>query len=265
MFIVNGKEIAAKIIAELKTEKRPDKILAAVFVGERPDSKSFLRQKELLAEELGVPFELFQFGDDVLEENLIFEIGKIGKDGEIGGLIVQLPLPAHYNRDRILSAINPRQDVDALTRESKELVNPLPVEVVREVLGIMNYELGDKVVAVVGKGFLVGQPIIEWLNGKCKELMIFDSKSDLSKIKEADLIITGVGKAGLIKPEMLKSGAAVIDFGYGIKDGKIAGDLDASSLSSLSSLSFYTPTPGGTGPILVAEIFKNFYKLNPPI
>lgn len=276
--VINGKKIASQIIRDLKNQKRPDKILAAVYVGNRPDSKSFLRQKELIAKELGVPFELFQFGDDILEEDLIKEIKKIGEDKEIGGLIVQLPLPAHYNHDRILAAINPRQDVDALTPESRKLVDPLPVAVVQEVLGIMNYELGDKIVAVVGKGFLVGRPIIEWLKGgpstgsgqKCKALLIFNSKSDLKDLKNADLIITGVGRGGLIKPKMLKDGAAVIDFGYDIgkspsANGKtiLVGDLDCSQSAICDSrLAFYTPTPGGTGPILVAEIFKNFYKLN---
>lgn len=142
--------------------------------------------------------------------------------------------------------------------------------------------LKNKAVAVVGKGFLVGKPIIEWLKGnpsagsgqKCQTLLIFDSKSDLKNLKKADLVITGVGKANLIKPEMLKSGAGVIDFGYdlievksekGKVESKITGDFDAFELELSTfnfQLSWYTPTPGGTGPILVAEIFKNFYKLN---
>lgn len=289
---IDGKEIAANIIEELKIKKQPEKILSAILIGNRPDSKSFLRQKELMAKELGIPFELFQFGDDILEDDLIKEIKKIGDDEEIGGMIVQLPLPKHYNREKILAAVNPKKDVDALTLESQKLVNPLPVEVVKDILGSKKYDIRNKIVAVVGKGFLVGKPIIEWLkqsatgglfarpnlhskfglglNDQCKELMIFDSKSDLSEIKKADLVISGVGKGGLIKPEMLKPGAGLIDFGYSIgksqsANGKaiLVGDLDCSRLAlNDSRLAFYTPTPGGTGPILVAEIFKNFYKLN---
>lgn len=268
--VIDGKKIAGSIIKDLKQKKRPDKILAAVLVGERPDSKSFLRQKKLMAKELGVPFELFQFGDDILEEDLTKEIKKIGEDEEIGGLIVQLPLPAHYNRGRILAAINPRQDVDALMPESRKLVDPLPVAVVKEILKATSYNLKAKTVAVVGKGFLVGKPIIEWLKKEGQEPMVFDSKSDLKDLEQVDLVITGVGKAGLIKPVMLKPGAAVIDFGYDLKDGKISGDLDVSNVNGpmpagrqeMSNVLFYTPTPRGTGPILVAEIFKNFYKLN---
>ncbi|MBI3046124.1 MAG: bifunctional 5,10-methylenetetrahydrofolate dehydrogenase/5,10-methenyltetrahydrofolate cyclohydrolase [Candidatus Harrisonbacteria bacterium] len=275
--VIDGKKLASDIISDLKKLSKPNKILAAILVGstgspQAAQSKSFLRQKELMAKELGIVFELFQFGDEILEEDLISEIKKIGADPEIGGLIVQLPLPPHFNRDTVLAAINPKQDIDALTPESQKFVSPLPVEVVKDILQTRDYELKTKVIAVVGRGFLVGKPMADWLRGKCKELIIFHSKSDLSKIREADLVITAVGKGGLIKPEMLKPGAGVIDFGYSLCDEtcnmkhetdtkKIHGDLDVSSFK-LHDLSFYTPTPGGTGPILVAEIFKNFYKLN---
>lgn len=272
MKVINGKEIARQIIEDLKNKNRPDKILAAILIGENSQSKSFLRQKELMTKELGITFELFQFGEEILEDDLIKKIQRIGADEEIGGMIVQLPLPPHFNRDRILAAVNPKKDVDALTRESKELVNPLPVEVVKDILQFTNYKkLQNITIAVVGKGFLVGKPIIEWLKKENHQPMIFDSKSDLKDLKKADLIITGVGKGGLIKPEMLKAEAGVIDFGYSFKsekgkvESKIRGDFDASNVNSqMSNVVFYTPTPGGTGPILVAEIFKNFYKLNPP-
>ncbi|PIW97368.1 hypothetical protein COZ81_02935 [Candidatus Jorgensenbacteria bacterium CG_4_8_14_3_um_filter_38_10] len=94
--------------------------------------------------------------------------------------------------------------------------------------------------------------------GKCPEIYLLDQGSDLKILKQADLVITGVGKPGLIKPKMLKNNVLVIDFGYGLENGKIKGDFDATQLTTFS----YTLTPGGTGPILVAKIFENFYKLN---
>ncbi|MDI6734565.1 MAG: bifunctional 5,10-methylenetetrahydrofolate dehydrogenase/5,10-methenyltetrahydrofolate cyclohydrolase [Patescibacteria group bacterium] len=125
-------------------------------------------------------------------------------------------------------------------------------------------KLASARVMVVGLGFLVGKPISTWLMGKAKEIYLFDIGSDLSSsvsgLKQADLVISGVGKAGLIKSEILKQGTGVIDFGYSEINGKLAGDLDLSG--NISKLSFYTPTPGGTGPILVAQLFENFYKLN---
>ncbi len=266
--IINGKLIAEKIIFDLQKLPKPDKMLAAVLVGDNAQSLSFLRQKEKMAQALGVSFHLYQLDESVSESDLIAEIKKIGDDPEIGGIIVQLPLPAHYDRDAVLSAINSEKDIDAMTPEGKKLVDALPVAVVKDILRTTDYELRTKAVAVVGRGFLVGKPIMEWLDQIKKPYKLFHSKSDILEIRDYDLVIAGVGKGGLIKPEMLKAGAGVIDFGYDLIGGKIIGDFHYQSLNPLPSTlnpSFYTPTPGGTGPILVAEIFKNFYKLNPPI
>jgi len=261
--LIDGRAIANDILAELRSQLRPDKMLAAVLVGNNPQSKSFLKQKEKMAESLGVPFHLYQFDDSISEEELIREIQKIGFDDEVGGIIVQLPLPEHYKRDAVISAINPKKDIDAMTPGSKKYVSPLPVEVVKDVLRFVGEDLLGKKVAVVGRGFLVGKPIIDWLTAEGILFEVFHSKSDLSEIKNYDLVITGVGKAGFINPDMLKPGTGVIDFGYDMKDGKIGGDFDASNVNSqMLNVAFYTPTPGGTGPVLVAEIFKNFYKLN---
>ena len=111
---------------------------------------------------------------------------------------------------------------------------------------------------------MVGKPIATWLMGKCSEIYLLDQGSDFSILKKADLVITGVGKAGLIKPDALKENTGVIDFGYSLdENGKIHGDLDTQSpITNYQLLRFYTKTPGGTGPILVAKLMENFYKLN---
>ena len=171
-------------------------------------------------------------------------------------MIIQLPLPKNLNREAALEALLPEKDIDAL-KENKTILPPA-VEVVKDILEKMNFNLKDKVVAVVGQGLLVGKPVSDWLNDKCREIIPMNSKSDPALVQKADLVITGVGKAGLIKAASLKDGAAVIDFGFDSASGKISGDLDPTSTEHLS---FYTPTPGGTGPVLVAELFKNFYKL----
>lgn len=263
MTIVDGKRIAKKILEELKKLPKPPKKLAAVFVGENPASESFLKQKWKVAEELEIEFQLCQFPESISETDLKKEVEKIGADKKIGGLIIQLPLPPKFNRENILSAINPEKDIDALHSTAK--VSPLAVEVVRDVLKEVGWNIEDKIIGVVGRGILVGEPIAKWLLGNCRELIIFHTKTDLSRIKECDLVISGVGKAGLIKPEMLKVGAGIIDFGFDMVGGKIRGDFDSNSLNAISYIlypSFYTPTPGGTGPVLVAELFKNFYKLS---
>ncbi|MDP1719255.1 MAG: bifunctional 5,10-methylenetetrahydrofolate dehydrogenase/5,10-methenyltetrahydrofolate cyclohydrolase [bacterium] len=258
--IIDGKQIASLVLAELKKQPQPTKKMIAVLVGDDPASLSFLKQKERVAKELGVGFELKQFSGDIGQVELMENIVLISSEQNVGGLIVQLPLPARFDRDQILSAITLEKDVDVLVGS----ILPPAVLAVEDILNFLNFDLKGKIVGVVGKGFLVGAPIAKWLQGKCSQVIIFDSKSDLADLKKADLVITGTGKAGLITDDMLKEGAGVIDFGYGMVNGKISGDFAASLLLTTSPnlLAFYTPTPGGTGPILVAELYKNFYSLN---
>ncbi len=260
MIVVDGKKIAGKIIADLKKRPTPRKELAAILVGEDAASASFLRQKEKIAKELGVAFHLYNVSSRLSEGELKVELSKIIGQDLVGGFILQLPLPVEYDRDQILSALSAEKDVDALTGGGRAI--PPAVLAVEDVLKEVNFSLADKVVGVVGRGLLVGRPIAEWLSGKCREVIIFHTKTDLSRIKDCDLVISGAGKAGLIKPELLKPGAGVIDFGFDMVDGKIRGDLDASNIQpSTSNPNFFTPTPGGTGPILVAELFKNLYDI----
>ena len=277
MQIIDGKKIAQKIIDELKKQPKPEKIFAAVLVGDNPQSKSFLKQKEKVAKELGIDFRMYEFPAKLKNDDLRKEVGKIALLKRVGGVIIQLPLPEHINRHYILNVILREKDVDVLGERAlgafynnRNIILPPAVGVVDEIVSSMKYQVSSAKVAVVGRGFLVGKPIAIWLTDKVKELGVFGRESDLTPpaggLKNYDLIISGVGQAGLIKPEMLKDGAGVIDFGYSINEnGKISGDLDANLIQNskfkIQNSSWYTPTPGGTGPILVAKIFENFYKL----
>lgn len=283
MIIIDGKKIAAEIIAELKKKPKPEKFLAAVFIGNNPVSENFLKQKEKVAKELGIDFRLYKFDGELLNDELRAEVRKIAEHKTCGGVIVQLPFPEHVNKHYVMNVIPREKDVDVIGERAlgafyvgRNPVLPPAVGVAEKILSTSNFELRTANVAVVGLGFLIGKPIATWLMGKVKDLILLDKFSDLSAVKNADIVISGVGKAGLIKPEMLKDGAGVIDFGYSIKGDqrpetrdpewktKIYGDFDASSLVAgrWSLNKFYTPTPGGTGPILVAKLFENFYALN---
>lgn len=264
--VIDGKKIAEGILENLIKSEKPKGFLAVFFVGEDKASESFIKQKEKIAKELGVDFRLYDFPENITQDDLRKEILKIAEHKTCGGAIVQLPLPPHINRQYVLNAIPREKDADVLGERSlgafyagRNPVLPPAVGVVEEILRALPQDLKDKKVAVVGLGFLVGKPISEWLKGKCAEIYLLDIGSDLSALKNADLVILGTGQAGLVKPEMLKAGAIVIDFGYGIKNGSISGDFD--SAGALDSI-HYTPTPGGTGPILVAKLFENFFKLN---
>lgn len=267
MQIIDGKKISGKIIDKLKTRSRPDKIFAAILIGNNLQSESFLKQKEKIAKELGIDFRLYKFSSELKNDDLREEIRKIALLKRVGGVIIQLPLPEHINRYYVLNVIPREKDVDVLGERAlgafyagRNLVLPPAVETVKEILERENFELKNKKVAVIGRGFLVGKPIAVWLMDKVKELAVFGREGDLSDLKKYDLIISGVGKAGLIKQEMLNEDAGIIDFGYSIDENeKISGDFD---ISEIHKLSFYTPTPGGTGPILVVKVFENFYNLN---
>ena len=299
---ISGKNITENIILRLKTQPVPKKFLAALYVGSDPASESFLKQKQKVAEKLGVDFHVYRFAEAVTNDDLRREVGKIARQKPCGGILIQLPLPPNFNRHYILNAVPREKDVEVLSERAlgafytdRNLVLPPAVETVIEILNsyentkihestkkgregdFRNFEhfrtfVSTRSVAVVGLGLLIGKPIALWLMDKCKELYLLRSRSALSIIKQADLVITGVGEPGLIKPEMLKEGASMIDFGYSVKHEtrnmkhKIHGDFDASKIQASSfkfhDSGFYTPTPGGTGPISVVKLFENFYKLN---
>ena len=245
-------------------------VLAVFLIGDDAASASFVKQKEKIAKEIGVDFRLYKFSESIGQDGLRKEILKIAKHKTCGGAIVQLPLPAHIDCQYVLNAISREKDIDVLGERAlgafytgRNPVLPPAVGVVQEIVEncilSADWRIENYRVAVVGLGFLVGKPVSVWLKGKCAELYCLDIGSDLKILKQADLIILGTGQAGLIKSEMVKNDALVIDFGYGMSGDKISGDFNPMSVSESIC---YTPTPGGTGPILVAKLFENFFKLN---
>lgn len=268
---INGKEIAAKILADLKSKPVPKKFLAIFLVGNDPASINFIGQKEKIAKELGVDFRLYKYEEDLSNDELRKKISKIVNAKKCGGAIIQLPLPKHLNPLYVLNAIPYEKDVECLAERAagafyhnRSLVLPPAVAVVQEIFDYFQIDTSKiKEVSVLGQGLLIGKPFSNWAIEKFPQVISLRNGSDLSLIKNSDLIICGTGQTGILKEDMIKKGSIVIDFGYGIdgKTGKMTGDLDIVSLKN-ESLSFYTPTPGGTGPILVASLMKNFYKLN---
>jgi methylenetetrahydrofolate dehydrogenase (NADP+)/methenyltetrahydrofolate cyclohydrolase len=272
---IDGRAIAKGILERLSAQPKPEKFLAVVLVGDDPSSVSFIKQKEKIAKQLGVDFRLYRFPVEKTSDELRDEVRKIAEHKTCGGVVVQLPLPAHVNRHYVLNALPPEKDVDVLGERAlgafyaeRGRVLPPAVATVEEILKIY-YPDAIPSVAVVGLGLLVGRPMATWIMWRARETFLLRSTSDLGLIKQTDIVITGVGKAGLITPRMVKPGAMVIDFGYDSNRG----DFEASGAGGADSVGEsadgddeknikYTPTPGGTGPILVAKLFENFYKLN---
>lgn len=270
---ISGIEISKEIIGRLKKLPKPSKAMAAVLVGDNPISANFVSEKEKVAKELGLGFKIYNLSDKLNNNDLRSEVNKIAADPAVGGVIVQLPLPPHIEKHEVLRDIPIAKDVDVLgsgaiasfyVRESGVL--PPSVGVIEEIVSKFSLDLSKMRVAIVGMGLLVGKPIALYLMHRAKSVNLLDQKSDIKDIHAAEMVISGVGKAKLIMPKMLQRGAVVIDFGYDYSEGKLVGDfdhaVDDSDEQKLHHIKIYTPTPGGTGPILVAKLFENFYKLN---
>lgn len=270
--IIDGKKIAREIIEELKKREGPKKFFGAALVGENSAAANFLKQKEKIAQELGVNFRIYRLPETIKTDELRREIRRLSEVKTCGSFIVQLPLPPHINRHYALNAIPKEKDPDFLNETSlgafytgRHRLVPPSVGAVQEILkreNIVPEKLRKSLVCVMGFGFLIGKPISFWLQDKVGELVIIDEKAPhlRSKLKKADIVVSGVGVPRLLKSNELKNGALMIDFGFSVEDGKIVGDFEARGADSRNIL--YTPTPGGTGPILVAKLFENFYTLN---
>jgi len=258
--IIDGKKIRDEILAELrpKFERLNSADLAVVWVGDDPATAKFIEQKKKFAEAAGVTLKLFEYEKDISEEALAEELEKLAQNGEIKGIIVQLPLPKHINAVKIISLIPPAKDVDGLGPDAK-VMSPV-VMAVKEILERHNVSFGGKKFVVIGQGKLVGRPVAIWLAQSGADVEVADQNTGSVETftKIADVIICGAGTPGLLQPEMIRAGAIVIDAGTSEQAGKLGGDADPACAERAS---LFTPVPGGVGPIVVAELFKNFLQL----
>ncbi len=260
--IFDGKKLAEEIKSELrlKLKAKSQKLsLAVVWVGEDPVSERYVERKKKFGLDIGVEVVVHEYPSDVLEEDLIEEITKLNNDSNVSGIIVQLPLPDDIDQQKILNLISPDKDVDALSQEARVL-SPT-VGAIKEILERNNVELAGKKAVVLGKGKLVGKPVAIWLTGEGASVSIIDSKtadSD-SLLKQADIIVSGVGKPGLITLDKIKDGVVLIDAATSEQNGSLKGDADPACADKCS---LFTPVPGGVGPLTVVMLFKNLLELN---
>ncbi|PIR87098.1 MAG: hypothetical protein COU11_02620 [Candidatus Harrisonbacteria bacterium CG10_big_fil_rev_8_21_14_0_10_49_15] len=258
--LIDGSAVAHKILAELSKQPTPTKELAAVLVGDDAASLSFLKQKKAAADLLGIKFKLYRFSDSLSQHDLIAKVSALSSDPSIGAMIVQLPLPPQFDRIAVLNAIGIAKDVDVLNGETAKVLAPAAGSLQR-LLKEIKFDVRDKQVVVVGSGMLIGRPIISWLMGQVQQLTVVNKGGyDPKIVRTADLVVTGTGVPRLIRGEHIKKGAIVIDYGYGRdEEDQLTGDVDLKSVQRVAS--YVTPTPGGTGPVVVAMLLANFYKL----
>lgn len=236
MKILDGKKLSEEILKRLEKEigeKQLKLKLAVVLVGDNPNSKIYVRKKEEACKRVGINFELFKFSGDIQKTEFFEKIEKIVKDNVISGIVIQLPLPEHINVDEILKLI-PKE-------KNAEFISPV-VCAIDHILKEYNISLENKKIVLIGKGRLVGIPVGEWLN---KQGLPF---SGIEDIQQADIIISGAGQPNLIKKDMIKDGAVVIDIGS-----------DVSPRVS-EKAGYITPAIGGIGPVTVACLLENLIK-----
>lgn len=253
--ILYGKPVAQKIYEKIKKEISDLNLqprLAVVLVGENPASLSYVRLKEKIAQSLGVEFKLYHLDQSVAQieiENLII---KLNGDDLVSGIVLQLPLPENIETEKIINLMSPKKDVDGFLGEYQAPT----AQAILDIFDFYKIELQNKEIVVVGHGRLVGQPLKKMLENRHIDVDVCDSKTkDLTeKTLQADILISATGVPNLIKPSMLKSDTIIIDAGTAEANGKMVGDVDESVYEKIET---YTPTPGGVGPVTVAELFLN--------
>ncbi len=263
--IIDGKKIADDIIDDLKREIENSRLklkIGVVIVGDNPVSLSYISQKERSCLRAGVGFSLVRFPLDIDKNELIRGISSISADG----VLIQLPLPKEMDTQEILDAVSMEKDIDLLTTISSGKYYSGDISILPPTVGAIAHILGDislrgKNVVVVGSGRLVGRPLAFWLMTQGATVSIMNSStSDIKYFtKEADIVISGVGKAGLIKGDMIKKGAIVIDAGSSIEESCLKGDVDLKSVSEVASK--VSPVPGGVGPVTTACLIQNLIKM----
>ena len=278
--ILSGESLARRVLENLKKKRRKNLCLAVIQVGDNRVSLKYITEKEKAAEDLGIGFRLMLYPLTVSQATLVKAIKKTGRDKKVSGMIVQLPLPKHLDTQPILDAIPERKDVDVLSSSSFAKftlgifpVLPPTVAAISILLKKTKKKLEGAKVAVVGAGRLVGLPVSVWLaqQGAVVSLIQKGTRNAPQIIKKADIVISGVGKAGLITGKVVKKGAVVIDAGTSVESGpstrsarsgrqaSLVGDVDFESVSKKAS--FITPVPGGVGPLTVACLFQNLVTL----
>ncbi len=242
--------------------------LAVIIVGDDPASRVYVNNKKKACEQIGIYSEEYALGAETSQEELLELIDTLNETKTISGILVQLPLPKHFDEKLVLNRISPEKDVDAFhpVNVGKIMIGdfdflPCTPAGVMELIAESGVEVAGKNCVVVGRSNIVGKPQAMLLLHKNGTVTICHSKTrDLKeKCREADILVAAVGVEGLIKGDMVKEGAVVIDVGMNRNaEGKLCGDVDFDEVSKVAGA--ITPVPGGVGPMTIAMLMKNTVK-----
>ena len=271
MILIDGKKIAAELREELKQEvtelkAKNNKIpgLTVILIGDMAPSQIYVRMKEKAANEVGLKSEVIRYPETVEEKTILNRIDELNKDESVSGILVQLPLPKHINKQKVIESILPSKDVDGfhpvnVGNLSSGYDSSIPCTPLGCYLLIKKIEpnLNGKKAVVVGRSNLNGKPMTQLLlKENCTVTITHSKTKDLkAECLEADIIVAAVGIPELVKGNWVKKDAVVIDVGINKTDKGIVGDVAFEEVSKVAKA--LTPVPGGVGPMTIACLLKN--------
>ncbi len=268
MIILDGKALSLKVLEQVKErveklEKQPH--LVVILVGENPASKIYVNNKKKAAEKVGIKSTVIEMSENVSEEELLTTIEKLNNDSDVTGILVQLPLPKHIDKNKVILAISPKKDVDGFTPENvgKMVIGLEPYFYPATPQGIMmlldeyKIPIEGKEAVVVGRSNIVGRPMAQLLlKRNATVTMCHSYTQDIQdKIKTADIVISAVGKK-IVRCKMVKKNSCIVDVGiFRDANGKLTGDVDFDFVSP--TCGYISPVPGGVGPMTIASLMYN--------
>lgn len=267
---MDGKSLKGEILSGLAEEvKALDKVptLCVIQVGDDEASNIYINQKRKMCNDIGYNFIHEKYDDSITEDELLKNIERFNSNDNIDAILVQMPLPSGINEKNIQNAVNKYKDVDGLNDSNivdlisgKSSLYPCTACGVISLLDKYGVTLEGSNVVIVGRSSLVGMPLFHMLENRNATVTLCHSKTrNLQSItKNADIIISATGVKGLIKEDMVKNNAVVVDVGITRENGKLYGDVDFDSVSKKASL--ITPVPGGVGPMTIASLAQNVLK-----
>src|SRR4030042_153833 len=274
MQLLDGKKLANKIVLQLKKKVAKMKrkpVLTMVLVGNDPASAIYVRRKGIFCEKAGIGSKTILLPEKTSEKKLLSLINKLNKDKGITAIMVQLPLPKHIDKNKIIEAIDPRKDADCLhplnfgkfmqNREGYSVVAPATPLGIIKLLEEYKIPLAGKNAVVVGRSNIVGKPVAQMLLERDATVTVCHSqtKNLKSYTQKADILVVAVGKKNIIKANMVKRGAVVIDVGVNRAGKKLFGDVDFQNVSKKAA--YISPVPGGVGQITIAMLLWNTVRL----
>ena len=269
--IIDGKKASAALREELKEKVSKLKStyntvpgLTVILVGEDPPSKIYVKNKEKSAVEVGINSEVIHYPDNIEEKVVLDKIKELNKNDKVSGILVQLPLPKHIDKRKVIETIDPSKDVDGLHpvnvgNLSSGYDSTIPCTPLGCYLLIKNTEknLNGKHAVIIGRSNLNGKPMTQLLlKENCTVTITHSKTKDLkAECKRADIIVAAVGKPKLVKADWVKKDAIVIDVGINKTDSGLVGDVDFDEVSKVAKA--ITPVPGGVGPMTIACLLSN--------